>query len=197
MRNRELETKTFLKGVTLSQVVETVRKFSQTLDTAVEEIHGSSHDTYYHGTRPRQFARIRQKDGIAQLTVKREDLEEFTDRIEVDILSTDRLDQLQEFMGELLDNPIGEIQKSYWVFDIRGHYGLRNISPYEYSVNGEYQGCVIEVEGWNRASVLAMRDSVLAYLFLNLPGISATESDKSLYGKHFAKGAYPTPPSKL
>jgi len=91
----------------------------------VQEVRmGTSKDTYWAApARAKgQFARVRERDGIRQLTVKGQDRGGNEDRLEVDLDCTSPTFRIHRFMRALLGKPAGVIEKTYWVFELESEH---------------------------------------------------------------------------
>jgi len=116
-KNREIETKYILNGADLNFVCNEFDRLLRT-ESPVRKW-GSSRDHYYQVNDPNvgaDFARIRERDGIRQLTVKGKDKGTNDDRIEIDLDSTSPLNKIQAFFTALLGKPLGIVSKSYYVW---------------------------------------------------------------------------------
>jgi hypothetical protein len=157
-RNREIESKLLLRGADLNWV-------RNELDTLLQHESsvrrwGSSCDHYW-AVSPTKFARVRERDGIRQLTVKSKDRGTNDNRIEVDLDCTSKLSDIGAFFKALLGPQSGTVSKSYYVWE-------SNQSEYDtvtaYTVTGHdflKDVVVLEFEARTQAGVDRLEQLVL------------------------------------
>lgn len=123
--NREIETKLLIKGLTIDQVKQQLTNFLADQEPVIR--FGSSIDTYWTLKDPDvkgDFLRVRERDGIRQITVKSKDRPEAgnLNRIEVDVDSTSSTHQIHRLIRLAHGKPAGVIQKTYWVWELESEY---------------------------------------------------------------------------
>ncbi len=115
-KSREIETKHLLKGQDFNWVVNELDRLLKQ-ECAVRR-HGSSVDTYW-AVSETKFARVRERDGIRQLTVKSKDRGTNDNRVEIDLDCTSRVSDIHKFFKELVGPQSGAVAKSYYVWESR------------------------------------------------------------------------------
>ncbi len=116
-RDRERESKFILTGADLNFICNEFDRLLRT-ESPVRKW-GSSADHYYlvkDSSVAADFARIRERDGIRQLTVKGKDRGSNDDRLEIDLDCTSSVNRIQAFFQALLGKPLGTVSKSYYVW---------------------------------------------------------------------------------
>jgi hypothetical protein len=117
-KNREIEKKFTLTGADLNWVTMEIDKIMRA-ESHVRRF-GSSNDTYFTVGDPNvvaDFARVRERDGIRQLTVKGKDKGSNDDRVEIDIDCTSPTSTILKFFTALLGPTAGIVGKSYYVWE--------------------------------------------------------------------------------
>lgn len=169
-RNREIELKLLIPGMTYSDVCSAldsafesespIIRVGSSLDTywSVQDraIRGSAHDgtgeadflaERQRGPEPRkveaQFLRVRERDGIRQITVKGKDRGDNVNRIEVDIDSTSETHKIHRLVRCVLGKPAGIIAKTYRVWELESEYDT--VCAYEVTTP-KYGNVIVEVE---------------------------------------------------
>lgn len=112
---REIETKYLLKGEDLNWVCNEIDRLLRTKSS--HRKWGSSADAYWTIT-PTKFARVRERDGIRQITVKSKDQATGIDRVEIDIESTSPVEVIHAYQTEIHGPMSGTVYKSYYVWQI-------------------------------------------------------------------------------
>lgn len=80
---------------------------------------GSSVDTYWTIDNPdvdADFIRMRERDGIRQITVKGKDKGTNLDRLEVDVDSTSEVSKITKLLSSAFGKPTGRLGKTYYVY---------------------------------------------------------------------------------
>lgn len=121
-RNREIESKLVVKGAA------TLAEVNNLLDSIFGEhktklLFGSSVDTYWTITSSEvdaDFIRMRERDGIRQITVKGKDKGTNLDRLEVDVDSTSDVSKISKLLTAAHGKPAGRIGKTYYVYWLGG-----------------------------------------------------------------------------
>jgi hypothetical protein len=116
---REIESKLIVESTSLKQIADI-------LETAFEQdtkksLYGSSLDHYFlvPDRRARaDFFRVRERDGIRQITVKGEDKGNVLDRMEIDIDSTSPIEDILKMAQAMFGPALGRISKTYHVYFI-------------------------------------------------------------------------------
>lgn len=126
-REREREVKLVVSGgVAGPGLLQTAGYLKLLLGSEVQETRmGSSKDTYWQAPSEAkaQFVRVRERDGIRQLTVKGIDRPEGNaDRIEIDLDSTSPTFRIHKFFRALLGRAAGVVEKTYWVFELESEH---------------------------------------------------------------------------
>lgn len=135
---------------------------------------GSSVDTYWRIDNPdveADFIRMRERDGIRQITVKGRDKGTNLDRLEVDIDSTSDVSKIMRLLTAAHGKPAGRIGKTYYVYWVgKGEhttvccYSLnfpdKEISNRRLS-EVEYPHILVEVEATSMGKLLELEDQVL------------------------------------
>jgi hypothetical protein len=123
LHDREKEVK--LRVVTQAGLVQVAGYLQTLLGDEVEETRmGTSRDTYWPappGARA-DFFRVRERDGIRQVTVKGRDRGDNADRMEVDLDCTSPTFRIHKLARALLGKPAGTIDKTYWVFELESEH---------------------------------------------------------------------------
>jgi len=116
-RNREIESKLEIIGYDLEQINYFLHhKFSPSVS---KMLFGSSTDTYWTIPDRRaqaDFFRVRERDGIRQITVKGKDKGLTTDRLEIDVDSTSSFETIYKLGCAMYGEPAGRIAKTYYVY---------------------------------------------------------------------------------
>lgn len=140
---------------------------------------GSSQDTYWSlakglGVRG-DFIRMRERDGIRQITVKGEDRGTHLNRIEIDVDSTSPVSTITALLTAAHGEPTGILGKTYHVYWLAG--GTKEdeehttVCCYELSFPGQvgelgnplkYSHIIVEVETTSQKRMLALEERVLA-----------------------------------
>lgn len=145
-KNREIEFKLEVDGK--RRMSDVVRKLRGKLGETSALI-GSSVDVYWSLNHLRRrklhikgdFVRVRcMEDGTGQMTVKEQDRNTYTDRVEIDVATKDPKSAC-DFLGHVFGDPAGFIAKSYHVFFLEDRHTTVSI----YQVHGDSR-VFIEVE---------------------------------------------------
>lgn len=117
-RGREVETKYIIKGIGLNDVCNELDKLLRT-ESPVRKW-GSSIDTYWTigGDNRADFARVRERDGIRQLTVKGKDKGTNDNRIEIDLDCTSSTSDIHKWFNAAFGKSAGAVGKSYYVWEM-------------------------------------------------------------------------------
>lgn len=118
-RNREIETKLQLHGLSLNTVDNILS--TMFLSETTRSVFGSSVDTYYTIRNPEvraDFLRIRERDdGTTEITVKGKDRDaRGLDRMEIDIHSQTKKRTIMQLFNAALGRSSGTIRKTYHVY---------------------------------------------------------------------------------
>jgi len=143
-RNREIELKMLVPG-TYTHICEELDRILS--DEKPQIRTGSSLDTYWtihDGRAEAQFLRVRERDGIRQITAKGKDRGTNVNRIEVDIDSTSETHRIHRLLRCVLGKPAGVVQKVYKVWELESEYDT--VCAYEVLEPENKLGMVIEVE---------------------------------------------------
>lgn len=174
-RNREIETKLLVGSSDLNQVRLLVEQMLGTEITRV--VSGTSTDTYFRVPEDgnADFARLRDQDGTVILTLKKNDRDDLTNRIEEEITSSESPAKCLKWMRRLLGKESGVVTKTYWVY-WTGVSEQDNISCY--SVEG-YDKIILEVESRDADVMRVMVDRVVGSL--EDAGLGISPAPGSLY----------------
>ena len=118
LNNREIEVKLEVGAAhSLHEVNVALRQVLEELDVS-RYLLGNSTDTYWSlpESVSGQFLRMRERDGIRQITVKGVDRDSNLDRMEIDIDSTSESGTIRKLLLAALGNPVGRIEKTYHVY---------------------------------------------------------------------------------
>lgn len=180
-RNREIETKLEIRGRTYESVCLLLNALLADEKPIIRV--GSSVDTYWpvhDPNAPAQFLRVRERDGIRQITVKGKDRDTNTNRIEIDIDSTSEVFKIHRLIRTILGKPAGIVCKTYRVWELESEYDT--VCAYEVTTPS-YPHVIVEVEARSEERMQQLLVSVRRAL------PSATETGWSLYEKFIE---YPT-----
>lgn len=114
-KNREIESKYLLKGADLNWVCHEMDRLLQTKSS--HRKWGNSTDAYWTITKTK-FSRVRERDGIRQITVKSKDQATGLDRVEIDIESTSSVEDIHAYQNEAHGPMSGVVNKSYYVWQV-------------------------------------------------------------------------------
>lgn len=177
-RNREIESKLLVYGRALPEVNEVLSDLFGTEKSRL--LFGSSVDTYWRIDRDdvdADFIRMRERDGIRQITVKGKDRGTNLDRLEVDVDSTSDVSKITRLLTAAHGKPAGRIGKTYYVYWLGSS---EHTTVCCYSVNfpdrthleidtdqrrteilEEYPHTIVEVETTSREKMLALEAQVV------------------------------------
>lgn len=116
-RNREIESKLLVYDHTLGETNEVLQELFGAEKSRL--IFGSSVDTYWRIDNPEvdaDFVRMRERDGIRQITVKGKDKGTNLDRMEIDIDSTTDVSKITRLLTAAHGKHSGRIGKTYYVY---------------------------------------------------------------------------------
>ena len=176
-RNREKEKKLLVGGNCSYEHVCAV--LDSLLSDLEHTVHlGSSFDTYWRVRDPDMkgdFVRVRERDGIRQVTVKGKDRPSGNlDRIEVDIESTSSSRDIHRFLNCVLGRSVGVVRKIFKVWELESEYDT--VCCYQVT-EPELASIVIEVEAPSIARVVELEQMVKSAFPTNL----ITDAPGSLY----------------
>lgn len=161
-RNREIESKLLVYNTTLEQTNKILSKLYGDVKTKL--IFGSSVDTYWTISNPdvdADFIRMRERDGIRQITVKGKDKGTNLDRLEIDIDSTTDVSKITKLLTSAHGKPAGKVGKTYYVYWI-GASEYTTVCCYSVDHNGDdYPNTVVEVETTSMEKMLQLESQVL------------------------------------
>ncbi len=159
-RNREIEIKLLVNCNLEKASSVLLDSFSSTISRS---LFGSSMDTYWSlpegGPQKGQFIRMRERDGIRQITVKGKDRGSNINRIEIDIDSTSDVSTITKLLTAAHGKPAGRIGKTYYVYWLEEESEHTNVCCYY--VTGDPQFTVIEVETTSEYKLLELEAKVL------------------------------------
>lgn len=156
-RNREIETKLLIPGLMFQQVCNMLDTML-TKESPIIRI-GTSVDTYWPLPDAKvegDFLRVRERDGIRQITVKGKDRGVNTNRIEIDIDSTSETHRIHRLFRCALGKPAGVIAKTYRVWELESEYDT--VCAYE--LTNHPSGVIVEVEARTEERMLELEKQV-------------------------------------
>lgn len=151
------------------------------MEGEVEQVRfGTSRDVYWRtpSEGKAQFLRVRERDGIRQITVKGRDRPEAgnTDRLEVDIDSTSETFRIHRLVSAALGKPAGVIEKTYHVLELESEWDTVCVYEVTCPVQG---GTYIEVEAKTAERMLELEQKVVKGL--SQRGVCAIRAPGSLF----------------
>ena len=177
-RNREIETKLVVLDRSLQEVNEVLRGLYE--GTATRSIFGSSTDTYWIIQEDHvraDFIRMRERDGIRQITVKGKDRGTNLNRLEIDIDSTSSVASITALLTAAHGPAAGTIGKTYYVY---WPEKSEHTTICCYSVQGhDYPHTIVEVETISQDHMLELETEVVAAL--RDKGMSVDRAPGSLF----------------
>lgn len=165
-RNREIESKLIVKHTTLDEVNKLLGELYGSSKTRL--LFGSSVDTYWTISNPEvdaDFIRMRERDGIRQITVKGKDKNTNLDRLEVDIDSTSDVAKISKLLTSAHGRPAGRIGKTYYVYWV-GAGEHTTVCCYKLT-EVEYPHIIVEVETTSMEKMLDLEEEVMHKLERN------------------------------
>lgn len=159
-RNREIESKLIVYDRTLTQVNEVLNELYGEDKTRL--LFGSSVDTYWiikDQDVDADFIRMRERDGIRQITVKGKDKGTNLDRLEVDVDSTSEVSKITKLITSAFGRSVGRIGKTYYVYWL-GSSEHTTVCCYSVDVV-DYPHTIVEVETTNRDHMLELEAQVI------------------------------------
>lgn len=177
-RHREIESKLLVKDASLEDCNRVLARLLDSRKTKM--IFGSSVDTYWPlpSEVKGQFIRMRERDGIRQITVKAEDRGNHLNRVEIDIDSTSPVKDIVALMNAAHGRSLGRIGKTYYVYWI-GESEHTTICCYSVNFPDDthlwidswdnsrteiprlYPHCVVEVETTSMGKMLDLETEVV------------------------------------
>lgn len=163
-RNREIESKWLISGVTLDEVRLALEDVM--MDQVQRSIFGSSVDTYWNVPEEAeaQFVRMRERDGIRQVTVKARDRGSNINRLEVDVDSTSDVSKITRLLNALFGKPAGKVGKTYHVY-WPGDSEHTTICAYSIThVEPNFNDIVVEIETISESKLRELEETILGGL---------------------------------
>ena len=150
------------------QDLETVRKaLEEVLEgSIVKSIFGSSADTYWIPPMEAeaQFVRMRERDGIRQITVKARDKGSNINRLEVDVDSTSEVSKITRLLNALFGRSAGQISKTYHVYWPSEHEHT-NVCAYSVIRDGTpIEHVIVEIETTSMQRLETMDEQIIPRL---------------------------------
>lgn len=181
MKTREIESKLIISGSSLEHVNSLMAHFCNSSKT--RSLYGYSKDTYWHTQIYKTFIRMRERDGIRQLTVKTEDKGNHFNRLEIDLDCTSNKELIAAFNVALFGRPAGVVEKKYYVYWL----GEDNtICCYQCTIDGELKPeIVVEVEGKEEEEVKILTEDLTQFYGI---GLDIKKASGSLYSMYLKKG---------
>lgn len=164
-RGREIESKLIVYDKTLNEVNGVLNSLYGEHKTRL--VFGSSKDTYWVVKDPdveADFARIRERDGIRQLTSKGKDRGSNLNRMETDVDSPTEFDTCHRLYTSFFGKEGGKICKTYYVYWI-SESEHTNISCYSVD-NQSFSHIFVEVEATTMNRMLELEAEVIQALSL-------------------------------
>lgn len=159
-RNREIESKLIVFDRNLGYVNVVLAQLFDKEKTRL--LFGSSVDTYWtinNSEVDADFIRMRERDGIRQITVKGKDKGTNLDRLEIDIDSTTEVSKIMKLLTAAHGKPAGTVGKTYYVYWL-GQSEYTTVCCY--SVDGHnYPHTIVEVETTSKDKMLELEAKVL------------------------------------
>jgi adenylate cyclase class IV len=183
-RDREIETKLVVNGITLDAVADILRGLFHSVTTRM--VYGSSMDTYWAltGDQKADFIRMRRLDnGITQITVKGQDRGNALNRMEIDVDTTTDAGKVQKLLTAAHGKATGNIKKTYYVYWL-GLDEHTTISCYRVD-QPEYPGVIIEAEATNETRMLELEFKILEHFAVI--GIKCERAPGSLFNMFIEK----------
>lgn len=178
---REIEHKLIVSGSTLESVNNLMRHLL--LRRTTRAVYGYSRDVYYHTHKPDMFARIRERDGILQVTVKVEDQGDAFNRLEVDLNCTSSMEAAEAHHNALFGPAAGVIEKKYFVYWTAPK---TTVCCYQCTVDGvERPEIILEIEGPAEAGVEELTKEVTEFY---AKGADIARAPGSLYSMYLKAG---------
>lgn len=177
-RNREIESKLVIYDQTLSEVNSVL--FALYGEEKTRLLFGSSVDTYWRIDNPdvdADFIRMRERDGIRQITVKGKDKGTNLDRLEVDVDSTSEVSKINRLLSSAFGRAAGKIGKTYYVYWI-GSGEYTTVCCYSLT-EIDYPHIFVEVETTSQEKMLSLESEVI--LALTRCGMRAERAPGSLF----------------
>lgn len=162
-RNREIESKLLVYNTSLDQVNKILADLFG--DRKSRLLFGSSVDTYWtiaDQSVDADFIRMRERDGIRQITVKGRDRGTNLDRLEIDVDSTSDVGKITRLLTAAHGPSAGRIGKTYYVYWLTGESEHTTICCYSVDVEGGYPHTVVEVETTSTEKMLGLEAQVVA-----------------------------------
>lgn len=161
-KNREIESKLIVSDCNYDTVCGRLNSVLSDQKPIIRI--GSSVDTYWpihDGRAEADFLRVRERDGIRQITIKGKDRGHNLNRIEVDIDSTSEVHKIHRLVRCILGRPAGTVCKTYRVWELESEYDT--VCAYEVtSPQNVIPGVVVEVEARTEERMLELERLVLA-----------------------------------
>lgn len=158
-RNREIESKLVVHDRSLTEVNDVLNELYGSRKTRL--LFGSSIDTYWAINNPdvdADFIRMRERDGIRQITVKGKDKGTNLDRLEVDVDSTSEVSKITKLLTSAFGKPSGKVGKTYYVYWLSNS---EHTTVCCYSVDlHDYAHTIVEVETTSREKLLELETEV-------------------------------------
>jgi hypothetical protein len=178
---REIESKLIVDSSDLNLVNTILNEIFG--DEKKRLIFGSSLDHYFlvPDRRARaEFFRVRERDGIRQITVKGEDKGNSLDRLEIDIDSTSPLEDILKFGTAMFGTSIGKVGKTYYVYFLNKWDTVCCYTVSEVTFDKVF----VEVEATTMEKMLELEQRVIKG-FENSGGPSVARAPGSLFTMFF------------
>lgn len=177
--NREIESKWLVKDTDL----ETVRSALESIlnGSITKSIFESSTDIYWiPGFEAKaQFSRLRDGNGIRQLTVKARDKGSNINRLEIDLDCTSPIDKIIAYQEALFGPAAGQVSKRYHVYWTMGNEHT-SVSAYTVFVNSKpHPDTIVEIETLSIEGLTAMDEAIITPL--QDMGLEVTRAPGSLF----------------
>lgn len=170
-QNREIEKKLYTEDLTLAQVAELLDQYALKYQST-NFLAGTGTDYYWDvPNRPDAFYRIRERDGVRQLTYKEEDRGDSFDRFEGDLSCFSPLQDCIEVAEKQYGSMKGQIFKFFYVHFFN-NCKWDTVCCYTVKVNGQADNRVyVEVEGQDPVWVMAHVSTLKSVI----PGLKPAE----------------------
>lgn len=178
-RGREIETKLLVSNASLNGVCSVLGEALSSEGPTVR--FGSSIDTYWHLPWLKDkagFLRVRERDGIRQITLKLKDRGENTNRVEIDLDCISDTGKIHRLFKYMLGKPAGVIAKTYHVWELESEYDT--VCAYQVTTP-DFSPVVVEVEAKSEERMAELDDLVHQALCTSYQSYEVAYAPGSLY----------------
>lgn len=186
-RNREIESKLLVEGMSFQDVCSNLGELLSDQGPVVR--FGSSVDTYWHLpwlADKAGFFRVRERDGIRQLTLKLKDKGDNLNRTEIDLDCISDVTKIHRFGRAMLGKAAGVIAKTYTVWELESEYDT--VCAYQVTTPS-FQPVVIEVEARSMERMLEL-ESLVRSCLSDCIDVGVERAPGSLYEMFILRSVY-------